>query len=223
MTTKELRVFCEGATERTFVSNVLHPHLKAFQVYAHPVMRIDKGKETGVSSWPLIRKDLMKDVGRARSHQYFTTMFDLYRFHCPRFDIPDGLTSYEKVLEIERQMKADLDNPRFIPYLQLHEFEALCFVDLGEIPKSFPDRFQAVERSIGQLKASVSQLQPEEIDEGPTTAPSKRIIAAVPEYRRLKPVVGPQIVGRIGLHVLREKCPHFGEWLSQLEKIGESS
>ena len=62
----------------------------------------------------------------------FTTMFDLYR-------LPDDFPGYEqsksisdpylRVMFIERELAKDIDDYRFIPYIQLHEFEALIFAD----------------------------------------------------------------------------------------------
>jgi hypothetical protein len=57
---------------------------------------------------------------------------------------------------------------------------------------------------------------PEDIDERPELAPSKRILNLLPDYR--KPVAGPLIVRHIGLATLRQECPHFNQWISRIEK-----
>ena len=62
---------------------------------------------------------------------------------------------------------------------------------------------------------------PELINEGGTTAPSKRIISEIPEYEGMKPAAGPLVVQRIGLANLRSKCRHFGEWVNRLESLAE--
>ncbi|HEY9419923.1 MAG TPA: DUF4276 family protein, partial [Thermoanaerobaculia bacterium] len=61
---------------------------------------------------------------------------------------------------------------------------------------------------------------PELIDDGQDSAPSKRIIAEIPDYKDAKTVVGPQVAELIGLNVIRSKCPHFAAWLARLEKLG---
>jgi hypothetical protein len=58
---------------------------------------------------------------------------------------------------------------------------------------------------------------PEEIDDGVDTAPSKRLARIVPNYQ--KRLHGPLIVGRIGLDRVRDECPHFSTWLSELEAL----
>lgn len=60
----------------------------------------------------------------------------------------------------------------------------------------------------------------EEIDDRPHAAPGKRIIAELPDYEGAKSVIGPQVAELIGLKVISDKCPHFGAWLSRLEKLG---
>ena len=58
---------------------------------------------------------------------------------------------------------------------------------------------------------------PEEIDDSPQTAPSKRIESLVPGYK--KPVLGTLAVLEIGLEAIRSECPHFHSWLERLEGI----
>jgi hypothetical protein len=60
---------------------------------------------------------------------------------------------------------------------------------------------------------------PELIDDGPHSAPSKRVIAQFPDYEDAKPAVGSQVAELIGLDVIRRKCPHFDAWLARLEKL----
>jgi len=55
----------------------------------------------------------------------------------------------------------------------------------------------------------------EEINDSPVTAPSKRVEALVPGYE--KPLLGVLAVLEIGLSRIREECPHFDGWLTQLE------
>jgi hypothetical protein len=76
-------------------------------------------------------------------------------------------------------------------------------------------------RFLAQEKADTDgSVTPELINDGQHSAPSKRIIAQFPDYRRAKPVVGPQVAELIGLDVIRGKSPHFSAWLSRLEQLG---
>ena len=66
----------------------------------------------------------------------FSMMVDLY--HLPH-DFPgyDGgmarPTGWEQADALERSLLEAIGDPRFIPYLQVHEFEALVLTDLGRI------------------------------------------------------------------------------------------
>lgn len=57
------------------------------------------------------------------------------------------------------------------------------------------------------------------IDDGRTTAPSKRIIQKIPIYQGAKTSAAPLIAEKIGLTKIREKCPHFDEWMTRLEGL----
>ena len=122
---------------------------------------------------------------------------------------------YKKVKLLEVSLSNDLGDIRFIPYIQLHEFEALLLSDPTKLDSQFDDSY-AVER----ITALVSQFSsPELIDDGIETAPSKRITAEIPAYESMKRSVGPLVAERIGLQTMRAKCFHFGEWLSKLEVL----
>lgn len=109
-------------------------------------------------------------------------------------------------------MGGGFDSQRFVPFVLMHEFEALLFSDC--------DRFA---NAIGQgdvadiLQAVRAQFAtPEEIDDSPETAPSKRIKEIVPGYD--KPFMGNLAILEIGLATIRSECRHFDEWLARLEQ-----
>ncbi len=56
---------------------------------------------------------------------------------------------------------------------------------------------------------------PEDIDNHPETAPSKRVIAACPTYRKV--VEGAQAAAAVGIPSMRRHCRHFREWIESLE------
>ncbi len=103
-------------------------------------------------------------------------------------------------------------NPgRFVPYVMMHEFESMLFSDC-----------EAFARAIGhtELAGPFHQIResfptPEEINDSSETAPSKRILALVPNYQ--KPLLGVAAASHIGLTVIRRECPHFAQWLARLE------
>jgi len=149
-------------------------------------------------------------------------MIDLYAIHT---DFP-GLTEAEKlrhmpyklVKTLEQAFAKDIGDDRFVPYIQLHEYKAYLFSDLAR----FGHFYSHHGRQIDELKAIADNHDlPELIDDGPHSAPSKRIIAELPDYKDAKSAVGPQVAELIGLDAIRSKCPYFAAWLSQLENLGE--
>ncbi|MCU0286536.1 MAG: DUF4276 family protein [Acidobacteria bacterium] len=222
-----LYLFAEGYTEQTFASNVLKPHLANMGVYLEHVMLIAHARKGGIThrgggrKYIPMRNDISRILAQEKSWEvFFTTMIDLYAIH---IDFP-GLADAERlrhlpdkrVEALERSFADDIGDSRFIPYIQLHEFEAYLFSD----PTKFSFFYEHHEKEISKLKATADgKTTPELINDGPHSAPSKRIIAVLPDYEGAKRVVGPQVAERIGLDVIRSKCPHFNVWLSRLEQL----
>ncbi|MBI3737067.1 DUF4276 family protein, partial [Candidatus Sumerlaeota bacterium] len=127
---------------------------------------------------------------------------------------------YECVGLLESALERDISDPRLIPYIQMHEFEALLFSDPSKFLHQYPGRTNAIK----ELERIVTATgNPELINDGETTSPSKRIIALIPEYEFRKSSDGPIISSHIGLEVMREKCHHFNEWLTRIEKLSAIS
>ena len=125
---------------------------------------------------------------------------------------------YQRVQALEDALADDIDDHRFIPYIQLHEFEALLLSDPQELDSQFDNRAAGITRLVTMVSRFPS---PEHINDSRNTAPSKRIIREIPEYEGRKASAGPIVAGRIGLSTMRDKCAHFAEWLAKLENLGE--
>lgn len=220
-----LHIVAEGQTEETFVNRTLKLHLATFEVWVD-VRCVETSRSRGkiyrggVATFQKVRDDIER-WSREDNNQdsWFTTMFDLYRLPTdfPSFDESAKYqTPMEKVNFLEEKFKYNIDSSRFIPYIQLHEFEALLFASPENLVRAFPDHAPAVQRLV-----SVRQKfnGPEDIDETPAGAPSKRITQEIPEYDGMKVSAGPQVADSIGLDVLRKECGHFGAWLQILENL----
>lgn len=87
-------------------------------------------------------------------------------------------------------------------------------------PEAFRYSFEVSDAQIQKLlEIAGSVLSIEHINDGPTTAPSKRIIGIIKEYEGRKTSAGPDIAEFIGLAAIRKKCAHFNEWLAKLENL----
>lgn len=227
-----LYLFAEGQTEQTFADTLIKPHLAQHEVFMHKPRLIAHAKKKGKvhrgggRSYEPMKNDILRPLKEdSNSDVFFTTMIDLYAI-APNFP---GLTEAEskrqnpvqRVEFLEQCFADDISDPRFIPYIQLHEYEAYLFADptcFEDLPDSCIKRIKEIE----VLKAIADQYEtPELINDGQQTAPSKRVIAQFPDYGKVKVTFGPQLAERIGLQVIRSRCPHFNTWLSRLESLNE--
>jgi hypothetical protein len=222
-----LYVFAEGSTEQTFADTVLKPHLANSGVYLHPPVLVAHAKKKGKvhrgggRKYVPMKNDILRFLAQEKvGDVFFTTMIDLYGIH-PDFPALDQAEKLRHLPEkrvdlLEQAFAKDIGDPRFIPYIQLHEYEAYLFSE----PTWFGYFYDHHEKEIAALKAIAdAHVTPELIDDGQQTAPSKRIIGQFADYGDAKPVVGPQVAELIGLQIIRSKCPHFSAWVSRLEKL----
>lgn len=225
MSAIRLHVTAEGQTEQEFVRKILAPHLGAFGVFADARCvltskdkRQRKEYRGGLVSYKKAKADILTWLKEDKAPECrFTTMFDLYALaeDFPGFDeAKKKADAYERVRVLEDALGADMDDRRFLPYIQLHEFEALVLA----APQALDWEYLEHAGPIRRLVEMVAGQNPELIDDGEATAPSKRILAQIPEYD--KKTAGVSVVERIGVPVLRSKCAHFRAWLERLEQLG---
>jgi hypothetical protein len=227
---RRLNILAEGQTEEAFVNQVLAPHLAVSGVFAsvrcittrQDRRRPDLVYRGGFRNFGKVRRDLERWLAEDRGAA-FTTMLDLYGLPADFPGLPDVVRlqdPYARVLHVENALAAAIDDSRLIPYIQLHEFEALLFSD----PAKFDWHFIEHEAGIERLVEIAGEFEnPELIDDGALTAPSKRIIQHIPEYKYQKSTAGPVIAGRIGIPTMRARCPHFSEWVARLEELNNGT
>ncbi len=221
-----LVILCEGYTELHFVRDVLAAHLLDHGVKVHQMLFGKRVKHDiadsfgGVLEYAPVSRHIQATLRQySSSTSRVTTMLDFYAF--PR-DFPDYtqhasiVDPYERVASFENAMRYQINNDRFIPNIQLHEFETLVLAKPDAILDEFPDKWP--DAGLLELLRDVGNLKPEEINQTKEGAPSKRIGRFIPDYR--KSTMGPSITRRIGWQRLKETCPHFGAWLSTLEALG---
>ena len=221
-----LNIIVEGQTEETFVNQTLKPHLSRFSIGVSARAVTTKKKRGtkhsgGLSTYFKTRRDITLWTKQDRNPDVrFTTMFDLYGLKpdFPGYKAAPKDDPYQRVEALEDALGNDISDWRFIPYIQLHEFEALILSDPRQLDSQFDNRADGIAR----LVTMVSQFpSPEHINDSTNTAPSKRIIREIPEYDGRKASAGPIVTEKIGLPTLRSKCSHFAGWLDKLESLGE--
>lgn len=218
-----IHIVTEGQTETNFVNKLLVPHFSAQNIALIPctvVTNADKkaGRlyKGGISSYAKVKNNIEICLRYTKTASvYVTTMFDFYGLpeDFPGYDgIKNIADPYHKVAFLENALQEDIckDNAAFLPYLSLHEFEALLFSDIAIIEDHFFDH------DISALK-TLRDFNPELINNEKQTSPSKRILKCIPVYH--KSTDGIAIALKIGLEPLRAKCKHFSRWIEKLETL----
>jgi hypothetical protein len=124
----------------------------------------------------------------------------------------------ERMSFLEDAMLDDIDpklRNRFVPYIQLHEFEALLFSEQEVFDNSFEkNEFLDYNYLVETIKKNSN---PEMINDGNETAPSKRLAKIIKDYSKV--VYGSMLTHDIGLDKIRSKCSRFNNWILKLENI----
>ncbi len=222
----ELVVIVEGETEQAFVRDQLAGHLVLHGTSAWGVLPGRRRNRGGVKKWDSAKRDILRTLNERR---YCTTMVDYYAMpeDWPGRVDANTLPWNERADHVESKLLGEVSdlmgnsfNPRFfIPYVQLHEFEALTFANVEKLTSVVSPVSDLSEDYIQTQFAGILEKAgyPEAIDDGYDTCPSRRITGVVRAYR--KRIHGPIVTRRIGIDELRKKCDHFASWLKRLERI----
>ncbi len=217
-------IVVEGQTEEAFVNDLLSPALWAVGIIPAAILIGRPGHRGGAVTFNRVVEHLgrlLKGDGDA----YCTTLLDYYG-RGPGFPvIPSGRSPAEAVELLEgavsERLSADIPTTRVdvrcLPYFQLHEFEALLFSDPAALARGFYR---------DDLAAPLDEIRkafgtPEDINDSPLTAPSKRIEQLSPDYGRQKPLLGTLAALSVGLPAMRRVCPRFGRWVDRLLSLAE--
>lgn len=213
---KRLIIICEGATEQAFCNDVLRDYFLTKDILIEaPTIKHSNG---GIVAWDTLKKQIIKHLNEGNCT--VSLLVDYYRirdsYHFPGWMESNGIANlYDRMHYLFEQMALDMDEaqrPRFIPYIQLHEFEGLLFSDISVFPRNFTKEqldFPQLERAVNDFKT------PEEINNSPATAPSERLKKAINGYDKVTD--GAFLALEIGLETIRKKCILFNEWIERLE------
>lgn len=225
-----LLVHVEGQTEESFVNEVLREHLLGCgyesvgaRIVGNARLRRKRG---GIRPWLSVRRDIIHHL-REDHGCSATTMVDFYglpehgdgawpgRTRARELPFKHKALFVENALSesVANEMAGGFDARRFVPFVMMHEFEGLLFSDCAGLGRGIgrPD----MTRKFQQIRDEFAT--PEEINDSPISAPSKRLENLVPSYE--KPLHGTLAILEIGLDPIRQECPHFNDWLTNLESL----
>lgn len=212
-------IICEGETEQEFCQKVLYPFFAQLNIYINaPLIKHSNG---GIVKWSILKKQIENTL--FNEHNVIVTLlidyYGLYqKYEFPKWNDSTSIVDKNERMDfLEEAMKADIDEKvryRFIPYIQLHEFEGLLFCDSQVFQNVIPPADLV---GLSELQEVVSEYpNPEMINTAKETSPSHRLLRIINGYNKI--VYGNILAESIGLPSIRSKCPRFNSWLSRLEK-----
>ena len=214
---KRLYIVVEGQTEAEFTESVLRPYFNSKGIYfVEPVIiHTSKGHKGGFVNFQHLANDVSKLL-KQQINIIVSTFVDFFR-------IPTNIPQYHKCMEmgnvedkitcLETHIAASINDRRFLPYIQKHEFEALLFSSNIGFETYFNTAiFEKTQNIIDTYP------NPEDINNNPQTAPSKRLeMITLKQYDKIND--GNTIALEIGIERIIEKCPRFRNWIEQLEEM----
>jgi hypothetical protein len=216
---KKILVLVEGQTEEGFIKRVLSPYFYSKEIFLTPIIINTKkvlhgpNYKGGVKSYQKVKNNLLP-LFSDTSASIITTMIDYYAIpeDFPGFNEKHLPDCYKHVEYMEENFSNDIKKERFVPYFQLHEFEALIFASAAILGSVFINETNGINQ-VNQINSKFTS--PEEINKNPESAPSKRLKYIFPSYQ--KTFHSSLILSNVNVDELRTKCPHFNAWLTRLE------
>lgn len=210
---KRLYIIVEGQTEQEFVNSMIAPYMQQHGVYSviPLLIRTSKTGRGGFGNYEHLKNDAKRLLSSKKSDFVVSTFVDFFRIP----EVPQKerwekkATHNEQVEEMEQCIAEDINDSRFIPYIQLHEFEALLFSS----NKGFESFFSEDDAKDTQQIINTFN-NPEDINTTPTGAPSKRLLAIKDDYDKV--LEGNLIALEVGINNILTKCPRFRAWIEKL-------
>lgn len=215
----EVLAVVEGPAEQVFIRHVLAPWLGFQNVFmqATPI---------GGNKYSDAKRGIVNFL-KQRSNTYVTCLFDFYGMgkSWPNREAANELNYEDRPVFVEAGILEDIQKEfddsiadRFIPYIQMYEFEALLFCYPAGLSKALADSsseecFQAIRDQFNH---------PELINDSQETAPSKRIIKVFSSYGRKykKPFHGSVAAKATTIETMLDQCPRFSAWVNRLVETG---
>lgn len=208
-----VHVFCEGQTEDVFVREVLAPHFLRLNILLNPIIiRTGPQGKGGVSFYGKIKWQI-ENKCKEDVTAWTTTLLDFYGLPSDFPAMNSTGDSLTRAKAVEIAFQNDIAQPNFISNIIVHEFEGLLFSD----PTAFAGWFDDARIIDNLTQVRNGFATPEHINDGRTTAPSRRILTVCSTYDKV--AHGSLIALDIGLDTIRRECPLFNAWVSRLEGL----
>jgi hypothetical protein len=212
----------EGVTEQTFIREVLGPWIWNTSRIELVASAAGKPGKKGGNSYAKVKRDIINHMKNPH-FAVVTTFFDFYGMppNWPGRKEARKKSHENKPLTVEKAIREDIESEvgselilKLAPYIQMYEFEALLFSE----PTALSEVIRKEDAKEKLLSIREEFDTPEEINDSPQTAPSKRIESIFPYYR--KPLHGVLAAKEITIEKMQSECPHFNQWVTVLGSLG---
>ena len=212
---KRLNIVVEGQTEQSFVNEVLAPYLRnnGVSLIIPRLICTSKTGRGGLVNYHHLHNTIKGLLSNPHDGNIVVSSFvDFFRIpnNMPGYDEAmrsvDGL---QRVENLQQALGESIADRRFIPYIQLHEFEALLFSNNNGFEYLWEEKLSEKTKTIVDAFEN-----PEDINSAPETAPSKRLLAINEKYDKV--LDGNLIALEVGINEMLAKCPRFADWVSSL-------
>lgn len=212
---RAIYIIGEGPTEEEFINNVLRPYFNRFEINDVRAILLNTSPKHKGGAMTFARYHY--NVRRLLANEadvIVTSLIDFFRLKTDFPGFAHALSIQDKIQRVqylEDQISSRESNPRFRPYIQLHEFEGLLFSDssgFNYLPEILTNNLVELQRIVDE------HANPELLNDGQLTAPSKRLEHLIPSY--IKALHGPIIAMEIGIDAILNKCPRFNNWTQDL-------
>lgn len=215
---KRLIIICEGETEQQFCKDVLYNHFFSRDIVIEtPLIKKTMG---GIVAWEHIKSQILLHLKEDVTVTLLIDFYGIKDYHnfSKWAESKTIVNKIDRMTFLENAMKEEIDDRvrfRFIPYIQLHEFEGLLFNNIETFKNIIPENEFT---NIRELETTInSNINPELINDGATTAPTKRLERLILGYNKI--VYGAVLAEEIGLERIRAKAVRFNDWIAKLESI----
>ncbi len=217
---KRIIVICEGPTEREFCNTILVPYFLSYDISIQaPLIKHSHG---GIVPWNVFLQQINIHL-KSERNAYVTTLIDYYGINethrFPKWKESGAIADInDRTDYLEESMKQCVDESlrhRFLPYIQLHEFESLLFSNVEAFQRVIPREDLVGLEELQQVSERFDN--PELINNSKTTSPSHRMHRIIKGYNKI--VYGNYLAEDIGLPTIRQRCPRFNRWITTLQQI----
>jgi hypothetical protein len=215
---KRIIIICEGETEKEFCTTILAPYFSKQQIYLQsPLIKKSMG---GIVKWKDLKRQIENHL-KNDTDAFVTTLIDYYglysKYEFPKWDIAESEPDRNNRMEIlENGMSQSISEDiryRFIPYIQLHEFEGLLFNDEKYFHEQIPKNELVGTTELYEVFKNYDN--PEMINNTKETSPSHRLDRIILGYDKI--VYGNILAEAIGLENIKNKSPRFNGWINNLK------